>query len=295
MSIAPDAALDLDAWYAWDADDGDQGWLLTYVDVLSVILAMLLVLLARLGPFDAPDTAPPPPAVPTVEAVTVSITPVPESPARTASEAEPAARAARQIAPEPVLAALPLEPSELFLPAPEFPFERLAGLVAADEFTRLERDERGVTLKIPDVVLFDSARAELKPTALPILDKVAQALADLGDVDIAVHGHTDDRPVLGGVFDSNWALAAARANAVTAFLLERGFAPTRLRAVSFAATRPVADNGTDEGRARNRRVEIRAEFGAQGTRVPGLSQPAGSFVTVSPEITEQTHEQPADT
>ena len=64
----------------------------------------------------------------------------------------------------------------------------------------------------------------------------------------------------GAEFASNWDLAAARANAVTRFLLARGFDPSRVHSVSYADTRPVADNGTAAGRAANRRVELRIEF-----------------------------------
>ena len=85
-------------------------------------------------------------------------------------------------------------------------------------------------------------------------------MREAGDARISVEGHTDDVPVQGGVFDSNWDLAAARANAVTRYLLAQGFAPARLQSVSYADTRPVSDNATAEGRAANRRVELQIEF-----------------------------------
>ena len=77
---------------------------------------------------------------------------------------------------------------------------------------------------------------------------------------MAVEGHTDDRPILGGRYHSNWELAAARANAVTRYLLSQGFAANRLRSVSYADTHPVSDNGTANGRAENRRVNLRVDF-----------------------------------
>jgi chemotaxis protein MotB len=95
-----------------------------------------------------------------------------------------------------------------------------------------------------------------------LLTDLAATLREAGDARISVEGHTDDVPVQGGAFDSNWSLAAARANAVTRFLLEQGFAPTRLQSVSYADTRPVADNGSAEGRAANRRVELQVELAA---------------------------------
>ena len=115
-------------------------------------------------------------------------------------------------------------------------------------------------LTIPEVALFDSARAALHSSALPLLNELAGTLREVGEAQISVEGHTDDRPVLGGEFRSNWSLAAARANAVTEFFLANGFAPQRLHSVSYADTRPVADNGNANGRATNRRVELAIEF-----------------------------------
>ena len=115
-------------------------------------------------------------------------------------------------------------------------------------------------LTIEDVVLFDSSSAELQESAQPMLTGLARTLGAAGDLLVSVEGHTDSRPVRGGRFASNWDLAAARANAVTRFLLAGGLNRTRLRSVSYADTRPVADNDTSQGRAANRRVELRIEF-----------------------------------
>jgi chemotaxis protein MotB len=88
---------------------------------------------------------------------------------------------------------------------------------------------------------------------------------------VEVQGHTDDLPIRGRLaerFPSNWELGGARAARVVRLLGEHGVAPTRMRAVSFADTQPIASNETPEGRARNRRIEIRL------LPVPG-SGPAG--------------------
>lgn len=139
---------------------------------------------------------------------------------------------------------------------------RLASLVQErfEGEIRALHSEHGVILEIPDAVLFDSARATLQESASTMLIRLAATLQESGDALVAVEGHTDDRPVQSRRFSSNWELAAARANAVTQFLIDHGFAAERLRAVSYADTRPTADNGTAEGRAANRRVELRVEF-----------------------------------
>jgi chemotaxis protein MotB len=93
-----------------------------------------------------------------------------------------------------------------------------------------------------------------------LLNELAATLREVGEAQISIEGHTDNRPVLGGEFRSNWDLASARANAVTEFLLAHDFAPQRLHSVSYADTWPVADNGTADGRAANRRVELAIEF-----------------------------------
>jgi chemotaxis protein MotB len=143
--------------------------------------------------------------------------------------------------------------------------DRLASLVEQRFRGQIEarRRNRGVALTIPEVALFDSARVQLQDSALPLLSELAATLREAGDVRISVEGHTDNVPVQGGAFDSNWSLAAARANAVTRHLLEQGFAPERLQFVSYADTRPVADNSTPQGRAANRRVELQIELAAE--------------------------------
>src|SRR5262249_60484331 len=112
-------------------------------------------------------------------------------------------------------------------PSPE---TRLASLVTARFAGRISAEQRkeGVVLTIPEVALFDSARAELHSSALPLLNELAATLREVGEAQISVEGHTDDRPVLGGEFHSNWELASARANAVTAFFLAHDFSPQRL-------------------------------------------------------------------
>jgi chemotaxis protein MotB len=122
------------------------------------------------------------------------------------------------------------------------------------------RQADAVTLKIAEVVLFDSSRAMLKFTAAPVLGRAIMLLKEFGEVDVAVQGHTDNQPMRGGEFRSNWELSAARANAVATFLMQQGFPPERLRVESYADTRPVAENDTPTGRAKNRRVELRVEL-----------------------------------
>ncbi len=73
---------------------------------------------------------------------------------------------------------------------------------------------------------------------------------------IRVEGHTDSVPISTARYSSNWELSGARALRVVRYLITRGVAPDRISAAAYGPYRPIADNGTAEGRARNRRIEI---------------------------------------
>lgn len=117
-----------------------------------------------------------------------------------------------------------------------------------------------LTVNILDRVLFDSGEAELKPDGAVVLRKVADILAQHPNLKVHVIGHTDNIPIRASArsrFASNWELSAARAIAAVRFLTESaGVDPRRLGALGYGEFRPVADNSTVEGRARNRRIAI---------------------------------------
>jgi chemotaxis protein MotB len=117
-----------------------------------------------------------------------------------------------------------------------------------------------LTVNILDHVLFDSGEAELKPAGAAVLRKVAAVLAQHPNIKVHVIGHTDNVPIKAAArnrFPSNWELSTTRATAAVRFLTEfAGVDPRRLGAVGYGEFRPVADNATPEGRARNRRIAI---------------------------------------
>jgi chemotaxis protein MotB len=113
-----------------------------------------------------------------------------------------------------------------------------------------------LTVNIPDLVMFDSGEASLKPDGETVLRKIAAILASHPELEIHVVGYTDNTPIR-TQFASNWELSAARALAAVHFLTERtGVDPRRVAAVGYGEYRPIADNSTSEGRARNRRIAI---------------------------------------
>jgi chemotaxis protein MotB len=111
-------------------------------------------------------------------------------------------------------------------------------------------------VELPEGVLFDSAKAELKDDGQATLEEVAKVLADIPDRQFLVAGHTDNVPIRSRRYPSNWELSAARGVNVAKYLAEHGLAADRIGAAGFADNEPVASNETDEGRAQNRRIEI---------------------------------------
>ena len=101
-------------------------------------------------------------------------------------------------------------------------------------------------------VQFESNKAELKPTAFPVLDKVADALNAEPDTKVHIKGYTDST----GKRDYNVDLSQRRAETVKKYLVSKGVAAERLTATGYGPDQPVASNDTKEGKAKNRRVEF---------------------------------------
>lgn len=118
-----------------------------------------------------------------------------------------------------------------------------------------ENTDEGVRIRISNPVLFDIGAAHLKPDIYPILDKIATVLQS-NAFDIVVEGHTDNIPIDNDEFHSNWELSAARAVSVVEYFITKGVNPRRFEAVGYGEYQPLADNSTEKGRQKNRRVEI---------------------------------------
>jgi chemotaxis protein MotB len=109
---------------------------------------------------------------------------------------------------------------------------------------------------LPNDVLFDSGRTEIKRDAQATLGKIAQVLSTIADRHFLVSGHTDNVPIHTDRFASNWELSTARAVEVTKYLIARGMRPQALAAAGHGEYDPAASNDTPETRALNRRIEI---------------------------------------
>lgn len=262
-------------------EEDSNGWLVTFSDLVLQLFAFVMVA-AVLGtgsmPSIRPDTSPlahksaPARVTPTQDSAALSPSPadalslarfddLPPRQAATALAEPPATASVAMIAleepkPQPVAPA----PAEAAVPARSLATE-LEAYVAAEgleDAVQVAVNGGGVTLSISDTIGFASGSAELLPDASPVLAEVRGLVAARPDLVIEVSGHTDDRPLHTGAFRSNLDLALARAARV-AHELAAGDAELtgRIFAAGYGAARPVASNDDAEGRARNRRVELR--------------------------------------
>lgn len=134
--------------------------------------------------------------------------------------------------------------------------------------TLITSDPNGVTIAFQSTVFFETLSSEVSPQGKLVLVKLIESLSarqkqDQKEYKIIVEGHTDSRPVLGGIFPSNWELSGARASRVVRIFLENGYTPKKLTAIAYGDTRPLVDakktdgSWDDEALSKNRRVVLR--------------------------------------
>jgi chemotaxis protein MotB len=111
-------------------------------------------------------------------------------------------------------------------------------------------------VKLPDNILFDPGKTDLKPAGQEAIKQVTQILAGIEGRKFQITGHTDNVPIKSARFKSNWELSTQRAVEVVKFMSSNGIDAKRLSAAGYADTLPVATNDSDDGRRQNRRIEI---------------------------------------
>jgi len=111
-------------------------------------------------------------------------------------------------------------------------------------------------VKLPDNILFDPGKVDLKPAGKDAISQVTAILAGIEGRKFQVTGHTDNIPIKSAKFKSNWELSTGRALEVLKLMISAGMDPKRLSAAGYADSMPVAGNDTDDGRRQNRRIEI---------------------------------------
>lgn len=200
----------------------EDSWLVTYLDVITLLLVMFVVMLALSGgPSDRPEA----------QAGTTI--------------AEPAAKAA--VVAEPTL----VSAAERFAQRAQATLQA-AGLT--DDIAVIPQQD-GVRFRISNDILFASGDSVLSREGERQLSQLVPLLAD-ADYQITVAGHTDSVPIRTDRFPSNWELSSARSGTVVRLFEAAGVARDRMQAAGYADTRPLFRNDTEQGRSRNRRVEI---------------------------------------
>ena len=121
---------------------------------------------------------------------------------------------------------------------------------------RVRMEERGLVVSLNQATFFPSGEDAIDPKTLDSIAKLARAIRTVPNP-VRLEGHTDSIPIHTARFNSNWDLSSARAISVINLLEERwGVTPGRLAATGYADTIPVDSNETEQGRARNRRVDV---------------------------------------
>lgn len=117
----------------------------------------------------------------------------------------------------------------------------------------VQRDGDVIKLNLPDGVTFDFNRTEVKPQFYPALNSIAQTIGQYNQTIVEINGHTDNV----GTLAANQTVSDRRAQSVAAYLAGQGVQQVRMETRGYNYQYPVASNDTEQGRALNRRVEIR--------------------------------------
>lgn len=115
---------------------------------------------------------------------------------------------------------------------------------------------RGLVVSLKEAGFFESGQAQIKPSAYELINTIAESLTHYNNP-LRMEGHTDNVPINSAQFPSNWELSTARAiNGIKYLIKHFDVEPDKISAVGYAEFRPLADNSSSEGRAKNRRVDL---------------------------------------
>jgi chemotaxis protein MotB len=130
----------------------------------------------------------------------------------------------------------------------------------------VKMNTQGVFVNINEAILFDLGSAKLKDSGIELLKRLEGLVNDF-DNDIVIEGHTDNIPINGNIYPTNWELSTARAVSVVRYLSEvERIDPSRLSARGYGEYSPIAPNDTQENRALNRRVNMFIVFDKEGVK-----------------------------
>lgn len=134
-------------------------------------------------------------------------------------------------------------------------FQEVLSSFVDQQLVNVNKHDFWIELEMNSEMLFNSGEAELSEKAIPVIKKIAEVVKKIPNM-VAVEGYTDNIPIKTVKFPSNWDLASARATSVVKAFATENVDPVRLSAVGYGEFHPVADNSTEEGRFKNRRVVL---------------------------------------
>ena len=236
-------------------EHADETWLVPYSDILTLLLALFIVLFAS-SQVDQKKLA--------IMSASLGVafggsSPVlqnsqapPKIEEELASHQKPSQKMNPQVLDEKDQAAFEsVQLSEVK--------KQLDGYIAKNQLDGIETvlTDEGLIVRIKESALFRSGKADLVPESQQFASETAKMLALLSQR-VIISGHTDNVPINNREFSSNWELSSKRALNFMKFLLEQDSSlnPERFSATSYGEYRPIADNATPEGQAKNRRVEV---------------------------------------
>jgi chemotaxis protein MotB len=131
----------------------------------------------------------------------------------------------------------------------------LAEQIAQGEVS-IRATSEGLVISLQEAGFFESGSATIRSTSRSVFGRIVALLSERG-CQVRIEGHTDNVPIHNSQFSSNWELSTSRATEVVRQLITQyQFAPELLSAAGYAEYHPVASNDTEEGRAKNRRVDV---------------------------------------
>jgi chemotaxis protein MotB len=230
-----------------DEPPGAPGWMVTYGDMMSLLLCFFVLLLSFSSISEKKYSK-------AIQSLKGALGVLPRNPS--------------VIQPLPIEQLQPRRPRSIERIARMIRERMLINNKAKDVKVELD-EEGGLKINLPSRILFDTAKADLKPDALPVLEDIGSVLKDLPNANIEIRGHTDSRPLTGGgEFKDNYHLSYGRAKSVMDFLHESSEIPLKtFEIVALGPSQPKATNETDAGMQANRRVEIhvRGDFSEETT------------------------------
>lgn len=233
-----------------EAEENEDRWLLTYADMITLLLVLFVVLFA-LSTINASKFQSFRQGLTTAFDPSAIVSPGANG-LLSQTTLQSQSNANQAITPPTVTPAANAQTSQIAAAVE-------TGLISRklEHFATVTTTTRGVVVQIlADKAFFASGVADLGPTGDSIVDTIANTIERYPNK-VQVEGYTDNQPIDGGIFTSNWELSAVRAaNVVNRLDVVDHIAQSRLASVGYGETRPVASNATPIGRAENRRIDV---------------------------------------